>query len=453
MTPPPNPPSARAIAATVLGEVLFKGAFTSATLDRELGKYPALDSRERALCTEIVYGVVRTHVDLRRLLMERAPRGIAGGDPRVIVPLLVAVYQLLLLDRVPAHGVVNFTVEHVTSLRGKKVGGFCNAILRGIAREGRLRLEDALRNSCPDWLWQQLRSAVGERAALHLLGIRSPAEGTPSREVTPTCIRFRAGASLPEWTNTGRPGVLVDGALRFTGVGDVRRHPEYGEGGFVVQEEGAMFCAVSLGVREGDKVWDACAGRGQKTSLIAERIGATGELWASDIHQKKLTELKSEFYRLELDPPLTQLADLTQLPEEWPRDFQRILVDAPCTGSGTLRRRPEILLRLKEKDVERMAVQAETMLRSAAECMGDEARLVFVVCSVLKRECEDVVSRVADVLEPLSFDAPEVLRLFPDGAPEAFRLLPSTHGTDGFFLASLRKKRQGMGTLSSSEGV
>src|SRR5688500_3010967 len=138
--------------------------------------------------------------------------------------------------------------------------------------------------------------------------------------------------------------------------------------------------------------------------------------------------------------PMLADCDMTVGPGEVSNVFARVLVDAPCTGTGTLRHRPEIAMRLQQSDPERLARTAECILRSAASRAKPGGRVVFTVCSVLRAECEDVVARVTDVLEPVPFDAPEIAPLL---APDAttLRLSPLSHGTDGFFIASFRRKR------------
>jgi 16S rRNA (cytosine967-C5)-methyltransferase len=248
---------------------------------------------------------------------------------------------------------------------------------------------------------------------------------------------------LPEWAELGEHARFAPGALQFRGKGDVRKRPEYAEGRFVVQEEGAQLAALALGATPGHKVLDACAGHGQKASLLADVLGGHGELWLTDLHQKKLEQLQREFFRLGLAPPSCLQVDWSRGPVgdaalRLPRGFDRILVDAPCSGTGTLRRRPEIALRLKPSDAQRLAAVSESILRQAAGYLSPAGRLLFVVCSVLERECEAVVERVGDVLRPLALEAPGLVPI--EHGATSLRLLPHEHGTDGFFIACLGRR-------------
>jgi 16S rRNA (cytosine967-C5)-methyltransferase len=158
----------------------------------------------------------------------------------------------------------------------------------------------------------------------------------------------------------------------------------------------------------------------------------------TDTGEQKLNQLLSEFARLQLPAPQALRVDWTKGDETLPRDFDRVLVDAPCTGSGTLRRRPEIALRLVPEDVERLATLAEHILRNAAKHCKPDGRVLFVVCSVLARETFDVLERVSDVLQSVPFDRNDP---FLTPTTTSIHLLPGSHGCDGFFLASLRPKQ------------
>ena len=422
----PRQPNARSIAAKVVQRVLLDDAFVAAALDAELRRHPQLDARERALATELSYGTMRTEPALRARLYVHAPKGVS--DERVLSHLLVAAYQILLLERVPAFAAVDAGVTGVKRERGPRVAGFANAVLRKLAKTGeKLSQAQALRECVPAWLWQDLLQSVGEEQALALIC------GDAF-----TGLRPRLGAELPEWLSALPQGRVSPLARLIRGEGDPRQKPGFAEGAFTVQEEGAQAIGLALGVRAGDKVLDACAGRGQKATLVAERIGG-GRLIACDLYPEKLQALADEAARLSLPNIETHAVDWTVGQGGLPADFDRVLVDAPCSGTGTLRRRPEILRRLKAEDPARLAELAETILRSAASRARPGGTVLFAVCSVLERECEAVVARVADVLEPALFDAPELPPELVAGKT-SLRLLPGLHGTDGYFMACFRRR-------------
>jgi 16S rRNA (cytosine967-C5)-methyltransferase len=394
----------------------------AAALDAELKRHPQLEPRERALATELSYGTMRTEPALRARLYAHAPRGVS--DERVLAQLLVAAYQILLLERVPAFAAVDAAVTGVKRERGPRVAGFANAVLRKLARTGeKLTTAQALRESVPDWLWQSLRSAVGEEEALALVSADAY-----------TGLRPRLGTELPAWLTELPAGRVVTSARLVRGEGDSRQKPGYAEGAFTVQEEGAQAIGLALGATPGESVLDACAGRGQKATLIAERLGA-GRLVACDLYPEKLAALDAEAQRLKLPAIETRGVDWSVGHGGLLAEFDRVLVDAPCSGTGTLRRRPEILRRLGPTDPARLAALSESILRSAASRAKPGGAVLFAVCSVLREECEDVAARVADVLEPAPLHGLELA-----SGKTSLRLLPGAHGTDGYFMASFRRR-------------
>lgn len=419
--------SARTIAASVLERVERDKAFAAAALDAELDRHPQLDRRERALAAELSYGVLRTRVALERVVKLHAPRGIT--DRVVLRQLLIAAYQLLLLDRIPAFAAVDEAVSAIRRARGPRVAGFANAILRRVSEGERLTLASAIRETAPAWLVERLEAAVGPSEAEGLLGIDVPFGRAAARMV--------GNHAEPSWFAAAETTPLTPSA-RLLPSGDPQQLDGYEEGAFVVQELGAQLVALALGVRSGERVLDACAGRGQKTSLFVERA-AGGEVWAADSHPQKLEILAQELKRLGLPPARNAAVDWTLGTGGVPDGFDRVLVDAPCTGVGTLRRRPEIAERLTPEDPARLGELALGILRGAATRARSGGRVVFAVCSVLPEEAERVVEQVTDLLEPAPFDAPELAALASDSAT-SFRLLPRAHGTDGYFVASFLKR-------------
>jgi 16S rRNA (cytosine967-C5)-methyltransferase len=428
-------PDPRAIAASVIERVLTDSAYAAAALSAALDRYPQLDERARALTTELVYTTLRTRRSLEAQLGAHAPRGLPK-DPVLLAHLLVAAAQILHLDHRRAPVAVDVAVSQVSELRGPRMAGFANAILRRVVGTmGGFERAESLRQSCPAWLRERLIAVVGLTEAELLLGI---GEGSDPRH--PMTLRRRPGHVLPSWLAQAEPGRYSPLALRVTAVGDPRRLSGYAEGDFVIQEEGAQLIALALQAKPGERVLDACAGRGQKTSLLAEQVAPGGHVCATDLHPKKLTALNEELKRLGLSGVTTTAVDWTHgAGGGLSDDFDAALVDAPCTGTGTLRKRPEIAMRLAPGDLARLAELSTTIVRAVAGRVRAGGRIVYAVCSVMPEEGEGVVEAVGDLLESTPFEAPEVVRALGEGATMG-RLLPGKHGTDGYFLANFRRR-------------
>ncbi|MGC4064574.1 MAG: RsmB/NOP family class I SAM-dependent RNA methyltransferase [Polyangiaceae bacterium] len=431
---------ARNIAAEVIERVLGDSAYASAALNAALERNVGLDERMRAQTTELVYTALRTKKSLLARLEAHAPKGLPR-DPVLVSHLLVAATQILVLDHRTAPIAVDVAVSRIDALRGPRMAGFANAILRKVVAErDSFDRAAAVEANCPPWLHDALVHCVGAEEASLLLGVEADATGSArATHDHPIALRIRLSGESPEWLKEATPGRLSPLCRLVTRVGDPRKLAGYDEGRFVIQEEGAQLIALAVGAKPGERVLDCCAGRGQKTTLLAEQVGPNGSVCATDLHPRKLEALAEELRRLGLSGVVTTAVDFSRGTGGLEPGFDRVLVDAPCTGSGTLRKRPEIAARLGPSDPARLAELSTAILRNAASLLRPEGTLVFAVCSVLPEECEAVVQAVSDVLVPIPFDVPDVARALGEGATQG-RLLPGRHGTDGYLLAHLRRR-------------
>lgn len=434
----------RAVALGVLRRVLAEDAWASAALDAALSREVGLGPRDRRLATTLVYGTLRALPWLERELDTRATRGIRGLAVDVRAPLLLAAYQLAFLDRVPDFAAVDHAVAAVKRAKGREVAGFANALLRRLARElGDVDRARAVHDSAPRWLREKLARSLGGKEAARAFLV--PEGGA---EVPAACLRVEAGAgaraglreAIAAELAEAAPGAEVtDGrvsgrALLVRGAGDVRTLGAYRRGEVSVQEEGSQLVALAVGAREGERVLDACAGRGNKTTLLARAVGPSGSVDACDLHPSKLERLAEETARLGLAPPRTFAVDWSVGAGRVEGGYDRVLVDAPCSGTGTLRRRPEIALRRTLEDVARLADLQRTIFARTAALVRPGGTLVYATCSVLADEAEAVVSGAADArLRAAPFEADELRALA--GEASTLRLLPQAHGTDGYFVA------------------
>jgi 16S rRNA (cytosine967-C5)-methyltransferase len=436
---------ARGVAATVLARVEKDRAFASASLEAELARAAQLDARDRGLATELAYGALRVRPWLESELGARATHGIAKLDATTRAHLCVAAYQLFFLSRVPAFAAVSECVEAVRRVKGERVAAFANAILRRTARETEGR-DDAARAelrraaivaSTAPWLKEALARALGDADAFLEASTRTP----------PVCLRVERASERDAWlarlgagAGTFEPGRVSPHAICARDAGKPQSLAGYDEGAWSVQEEGSQLVALAVGAREGESVLDACAGRGNKTAMLARAVGATGAVDACDLHASKLDQLARELARVGLAARATYAVDWSVGAGDVTSEYDRVLVDAPCSGVGTLRRRPELQTRRAPEDLASLAQLELAIASRAAERVRPGGRLVYAVCSVLREEAEDVVvallaARPDLSLAPFDSDAARALA----GEATALRLTPAAHGTDGYFLASFRR--------------
>ena len=391
------PNNLRAVAAHVLFRVVDRAAWAAPTLDAEISR-AGLTSRDAALATEIVYGTLRVLPQLDELLRPflTAP---ARLDPFVRATLRSGVYQIHHLSRVPAFAIVDESVSLVRERRGPKLAGLTNAVLRKIAERAPSNPAPPDRLAIPQWLAEKLSASLGDTRASSFVEARSlPAPiGLRVRYDDPDSLLVELRSAL-SGRGTVRRGRLADAALLVRGVGDPRRLPGYDTGSFVVQEQGAQAVAAMLGAEPGETVVDACSGRGGKTLYLRERVGTAGQVIAVDLHEAKLERLRAEFTRLGVDGdgvdlrPIDLSVGLGGLTEE---AFDRVMVDAPCTGIGTIHRRPELLLRLRPEDLVRLARLQSAILAQCARLVRPGGTLAYAVCSPTLEEGPGVVSQFA----------------------------------------------------------
>jgi 16S rRNA (cytosine967-C5)-methyltransferase len=436
--------TAREVAARVLLRIEKERAFASAALEAELSRAVQLDARDRALATELVYGSLRVMPWLDEQLGRFTPQGTKKLDRRVRAILIAAAYQLA-FTRVPAFAAVNEAVDSVRLARGDRLAAFANAVLRKFATyASKLRQADrerAVEASAPAWLRDALDrvlSPEGARAFLQC-GLEAPAVGL---RVEAASERNQWLARLRQAAPEGRfeTGSLSPLAILARGAGKPQRLVGYEEGAWSVQEEGSQLAALALGARPGEVVLDACAGRGNKAAVLARQVGASGAVDVCDAIPSKLDRLRAELARCRLSVRASYAIDWRVGAGELAGEYDRVLVDAPCSGIGTLRRRPEIALRRVGSDLAAMTELQIAIASRAALHVRQGGALFYVVCSILREEAEDVIAQVVrrcPGLSPAPFDNP-LAQAIAAGA-SSFRLLPHVQGTDGYFVAKLAR--------------
>lgn len=445
---------ARELAAIALTRVYTQSAYARAALDAEISKAQAssggrVDPRDIALATELLYGVLRTGPFLlSRLAHHQTPRSNKGIQlaPAAQAHLLMGAYSIAFLDRIPPFAAVNEAVSGVRTVAGKGPSAFCNAILRRfseeISRSGRPSLGDAVHASVPSWLSKRLSLSLGKESANAYI------EAGPVPPPLVLCVW--PGEDQGEWLKRiqeAAPEGMVQPCqhsphgILLSHAGDPRKLPGAGKA-WIVQEEGAQLVALSLSAQPGERILDACAGHGNKAWLLAYGVGERGAVDAADLYASKLRELREGPSGAKVSRTYT--INWEEGVGEVPGDYDAILLDAPCSGTGTLRRRPEIALHRKADDIKRLSALQTAILKRAASRARVGGRLVYAVCSVLREEAEEVVEQALRpgsvegrtlILSP--FEDKRISGMAGEGQ-SMLRLLPHVHGTDGYFLASFR---------------
>jgi len=423
---------AQRLAARVVRGVLAEGRSLNAALEVSA----VARSPDRALVQELAYGTLRFLGQLRGVVQGLVDRPLSDKDVEAL--LLVAAYQLV-HTAAPSHAVVDGAVRATARSGKSSARGLTNAVLRSFLRRREEVLAQVARDpearfSYPLWWVERVRSEYRERydAILDAGNARPPLALRVNRRAMARDEYLELlGAQGIDAQPIGDSGVIV------TRPRPVAELPGYADGAFSVQDAGAQLAAPLLDVKDGMRVLDACAAPGGKTTHLAEL--ASLDLVALDIDGKRLERIAQNLSRLGLSAQLVA-ADAANTPAWWDgRCFDRILIDAPCTASGVVRRHPDAKWLRREDDIAAFAAQQQRLLRSLWPCLAGGGKMLYATCSIFGEENEE---QIATFIGSYSDAKRETIVL--SGNAEGGQLLPAgpraEHNHDGFFYALLQKR-------------
>ena len=443
--------SARRLAYSILLSVETEAAYASELLHSRLDAN--LDARDAALATELVMGTLRWQRLLDFFIERYTGRKTSTLDREVLIVLRLGIYQLRYLTRMPARAAVSESVELVKHSRKRSAATLVNAALRRASSEraqpaakfgpaGNGAVEAlAISHSHPTWLVERWLRSFGEEPTTALLEANNRAPEHACVFLDPA-RREGVLRSLNEAGVTSEPGHLLRDAIAVR-RGNVAKTEAFRNGWIGIQDEGSQMIPLLLGAKPGDAVLDLCAAPGGKTMALARLVGKRGRVVATDLHETRLRALRG---RLETagaaNVSLVALDGTGRLP--FVRTFDGILVDAPCSGTGTLSRNPEIRWRLQVDDLADLHRRQLALVQFALEHLSAEGALLYSTCSLEPEENELVIREALAAqrgfrLQPLKIP-PDVLASGVNernliGEDAAFRTFPPAHQTDGFFAA------------------
>ncbi len=438
---------ARIAAFDILLQVEREDAYASELLHSQ--NYLSLSREDHGLATQIVMGVLRWRSQLDSALASSSSRPLPKLDAEVKTALRMGAYQLLHLERVPSHAAVHESVELVKRARKTSAAGLVNALLRKIPRGAKREAVPetasslAERYAHPEWIVSRWVERFGLESARAIC--------VSDQQVPVTSIRIpgapeAAGGLVQELLKEGvhlANGALLASAHRVES-GDITKTKAFIDGRVIIQDEASQLVALLAG--EGSRILDCCAAPGGKTMVLAERNPAA-MIVATDVHPHRARLLRS---RVSATNVHVIAADIQSAP--FCRTFDRILLDAPCSGTGTLAQHPEIKWRLKPEHIAELHVLQVSLLRAAMKLVAPGGSLLYSTCSLEREENEDVLDQVLADAEFRSQNLGErLLQLKNAGALTVvdvpgltsgpnLRTLPGLHPCDGFFAALLEKR-------------
>ncbi|MCQ6560350.1 16S rRNA (cytosine(967)-C(5))-methyltransferase RsmB [Paenibacillus mendelii] len=455
----PKPQTAREVALNTLVKVAASGAYSNLQLNSALQE-AGLTRQDAGLATELVYGTIQQQRLLDYRLSGLVAKGLDKLNPWVLQLLRLSAYQLLCLDRIPAHAAVNEAVQIAKKRGHAGISGMVNGVLRNMERrlqelrgpveENNPVIRIGVTYSYPDWLVKRWITAYGEAEAEAICasGNESP---HPSMRVNRLRLsRDEALSRLAEAGYQAAPSSLAPAGIIVDGGGNLALMDNYAEGLWTMQDESSMLVAEVCAPEPGWKVLDCCAAPGGKSTHLAELMGDQGRVVANDVHPHKRQLIDEQARRLGLDAIITETGDAAELSGRFTAaSFDLVLLDAPCSGFGVIRRKPEIKWTKTPEDVQSIAALQRRLLAEAAKLVRPGGTLVYSTCTIEREENEAQVA--AFLRENPDFESdtqwPEnVLQpLQKAGAVNGqfqgyVQLLPHQFGSDGFFIAKFKHR-------------
>ena len=449
---------ARLAAARVL--IAVERGRTSLAVEVERERAAVADSRERGLLLEIAAGVLRWQRALDACLTACSKRPIGELDPSVRAVLRSGAYQLLHLDRIPVHAVVHEAVNTVRTLGQARAAGFVNAVLRALTRKRDSTLPRrpadhgeqggksrrglkylGVTLSHPDWLVARWVDRYSFEATEAWCKFNNESAEVSVRPVPGLAVDGLM-AKLADAGVTASPGVLVADCLRLP-AGSLGRLDSETRASLMIQEEASQLVAHAVGARAGDRVLDVCAAPGGKSVVMAQGMEGRGLLVSADLRSTRVEMLKSTIARLDVHAQVVAADAMSPLP--FAAAFDRVLIDVPCSGLGTLRRDPDLKWSRTEADLPRLAADAGRMLAHAAGAVRDGGLLVYATCSSEPEENEAVVATFLHSHPEFILERPAAVSAVPGldrviDPAGYLRTLPFRDGVDAFFAAALRRR-------------
>ena len=443
--------SVRELASEILFKVDCNKAYADVLLDHALRSH-SLDDRDRGLLTELVYGTLRWRGAVDARLSQHLRRPLSEAQPWARNLLRLAAYQLVFLDRIPNYAAVNEAVRLAKRRGGANGAAFVNGVLRNFLRGSVENISAATESvlvslaaqcSHPEWLVRRWVSEYNRDEATALMRANNEHAPLGIRANTLKCARDELLARLSKAGVEARAMPWSPDGIVLQAAAAIENLPGFAEGWFQVQGEASQLVGHLLAPLSGERILDACAAPGGKSTHIAALIKDHGEVLALDRSVRGVEKIRQNVRRLGVRSVRAAHGDAgVRLGKVTDTIFDRVLLDAPCSGLGTLRAHPEIKWQRDESDIQRLSRLQEKLLDNVAAQVKSGGILVYSTCTLTRDENEQNIETFLS--RHPEFELEDAARYLPGQARKLvrgkyFTALPQQHGTDGFFAARMRK--------------
>ncbi len=431
---------ARTTALAALIACRKQGAWADGVLKEYIAR-DRLDRRDAALASRLCYGVLQNRMLLDHYIQQVLTGSISKLQPVVLDILRIGMYQILFLDKVPVSAAVNEAVEQGKKYANRSAAGLINGVLRHAVREkDHLKAPGSLsvRYSHPDALVELLRTSVEDDGLEALLASHND---TPSTVIQVNSLVSSDEEVLETLENSGASVTAhpwLDHSYEICGFGNLEKIELFQKGGFFVQDPAARLAVMAADLKPGMEVLDGCSAPGGKSFGAAIAMENQGHITSCDIHPHKIKLLQKGADRLHISIMEPTLQDASQFIPKWEGKMDAVIADVPCSGLGVIRKKPDI--RYKDlTELQRLPEIQQRILDNLCRYVKPGGVLLYSTCTIMKRENENVISAFLQEhpqFYPEAFPVPEK---FPGSNNGMLTLLPSVHGTDGFFICKLRR--------------
>ena len=389
----------REVALKIIYKIDKEKAYSNIVLDETIKEYRnKLDDRDIGFISELVYGVITWKLTLDEIIKKYSKIKLKKISPWILNILRMGIYQIVFLDKVPKSAAVNESVNLAKRYGHKSSSNFVNAILRKIEKkdyEELFSIEDNIERiskttAMPIWIVEELLKQKDIKKVEKICKNSNIKPRVTIRINKLKTNKEELEKLLEERNITYQEGKLED-FLILDKIKGIENLDIFQKGYFTIQDEGAGLIAFALGVKPNEIVLDACSSPGGKTTYLAEIMQNKGEIYAWDLHEHRIRLVEENAKRLGISIIHTKCQDATLYKEEYKEKFDKILLDVPCSGSGVLKRKPDIKWKRKKEDIQELVQTQKTILETCSKYLKEKGELIYATCSIFDEENQKVI--------------------------------------------------------------